>query len=140
MSDVVLLAITVTAPVIVQVPRQGIDWPTLLASAAAFLAALAALIRGYLAEREARRVAAELEKTTRSTAVAVEAKVDAAEARVEATAKVLVAKVEAVHKATNSLTDRLVETTAAEALVRGGVEERARADERLAAETRSTKP
>ncbi len=36
------------------------------------------------------------------------------------------AKVEEVHKATNSLTDRLVETTGAKEFARGGAEERAR--------------
>lgn len=40
-------------------------------------------------------------------------------------------KVEEVHVATNSLTDRLVASTAAEALARGGIEERKRAEERL---------
>lgn len=38
--------------------------------------------------------------------------------------------VEVVKHATNSLTDRLVQSTEKEALVRGGVEERARADDR----------
>ncbi len=38
-------------------------------------------------------------------------------------------KVEEVHKATNSLTDRLVESTDKEAFMRGGAEERRRANE-----------
>ncbi len=40
----------------------------------------------------------------------------------------VVSKVEEVRHATNSLTDRLVASTEREALARGGVEERARAD------------
>lgn len=44
--------------------------------------------------------------------------------------KAVVKQVEEVHKATNSLTDRLVEKTEREALARGGVEERARAEAR----------
>ncbi len=39
-------------------------------------------------------------------------------------------KVEEVHKATNSMKDQLVLKTEAEALARGGVEERARAEQR----------
>lgn len=42
----------------------------------------------------------------------------------------MAAKVEVVHKATNSLTDKLIASTEAEALARGGVEERARAEGR----------
>jgi len=45
----------------------------------------------------------------------------------DAQLKDVAAKLEEVHRATNGLTDRLVETTAAEALARGGAEERARA-------------
>jgi DNA-binding protein H-NS len=40
------------------------------------------------------------------------------------------AKIEEVHKATNSMKDDLVKKTEAEALARGGVEERARAETR----------
>lgn len=66
-------------------------------------------------------------KTTLETATARQ---DATAARQDEKLDEVAAKVEEVHRATNSLTDRLVESTAAEALARGGVEERARADKR----------
>lgn len=85
---------------------------------------LTTAISGYLALQMA--------KLKASTATAA-AKVDAlgtTTAAVDAKLADVVAKVEEVRHATNSLTDRLVASTAAEALARGGVEERARADER----------
>ena len=51
-------------------------------------------------------------------------------ARTDNKVAVIAGKVEEVHVATNGLTARLVAKTEAEALSRGGVEERERADER----------
>lgn len=79
----------------------------------------AAVLVQKVAEKQEVAVGAVLEvKTTLETSTA----------RQEEKINGLITSVEAVHKATNSLTDRLVEKTEAEALVRGGVEERARAD------------
>lgn len=48
----------------------------------------------------------------------------------EKSSSVILTQVAEIHKSTNSMKDALVKTTEKEALARGGVEERARADER----------
>ncbi len=98
-------------------------------------ALIAAILAVYM-EWSRRQVASKVYEVAVKQDIAVE-KVEQVKTNLDMTSKiqdrkieVVLEKVEEVHKATNSLTDRLVAKTEKEALVRGGVEERARAEER----------
>ena len=79
--------------------------------------------------REQAKIARENLIADRVAAVAEKAAITADKVAVVAVkAEEAAVKLEEVHKATNSLVDRLVASTEAEALARGGADERARAD------------
>ena len=91
----------------------------------AILGVITMALKEWIDQWKARRLAEKVGMVAEKAEVAVSQAQDTATA-----VKDVAAKVEEVHKATNSLTDRLVEATEKEALARGGVEERARAEER----------
>ncbi len=121
----------------------------------AIIGIVAMIVKDYLDGRRASAAAAKVEQVAAAAKV-VAAKTDEVAVKAEAVrvqviavavkndarivltehvaqkVDVLSAQVEEVHRATNSLTDRLVAATEAEALVRGGVEERSRAEARAA--------
>lgn len=69
-------------------------------------------------------------KTQEAALTARKSSLDVMEVTVKQNEKLdsVAAQIEVIHKATNSLTDRLMAKTEAEGVARGGVEERARAD------------
>ncbi len=105
-------------------------WVLLIILLTNIINSIMVILNRRAADKEAEKTKQKVEevRTDLATNTTVQAvKLDHVSARVDAVAE----NVQAVHLATNSLTDRLVAKTEAEALVRGGVEERARADTRL---------
>lgn len=91
----------------------------------AILGIIGMVVKEFLVDRpRAARVAKELANATLARAAQTSKVEEVAES-----VKVVAEKVEEVHKATNSLTDRLVETTKSEAHAAGIKEEKDRADQ-----------
>ncbi len=98
----------------------------------ALIAAVVAIYMEWSRRQVASKVAAVAAKQEVATAAVKEVKktLEVTTSTQNSKIDTVLEKVEEVHKATNSLTDRLVQTTEKEALARGGIEERARAEDR----------
>ncbi len=119
-ADAVWLSLISTlAPVLATLATGVLIW---VKAKAAEKAARAAAFQASLAQAEAGRVKADL--TEHREAVAAD------RTKMHKQMDEVTVKVEEVHKATNSLTDRLVELTDREAHARGVADEKKRADER----------
>ena len=108
----------------------------------ALIAALLAIYMEWSRRRSAEKVAEVAVKQDIATRAVGQVKttLETATKQQGAQMDVVLEKVEEVHKATNSLTDRLVATTEAEALARGGIEERTRAEERTRVKEQKKEP
>ena len=100
------------------------------------LSTAVAIAVGFIAQVWLAIRAAKKSDTAAIAAVSAAVKVEAVKITLETTGKAnseklddISQKVEEVHKATNSLTDRLVETTEKEAFLRGSAEEKRRRDD-----------
>ncbi len=105
-----------------------IDWTNVIIAFIAGLPATIAAVAAFVASlRNARKLAENTALTEKAvtTAAAVKTELAVHDQKRDSQMMVLEAKVEEVHKATNSLTDRLVESTEVEAHARGVLEGKA---------------